>query len=114
MRNVVFMQLAVAFAVAAGAAVVGGRTAAWSALLGGASCVVPNAIFAIRLFAGTQKPGGASPATFFVGEFIKIFVTIALMGAVVWLYRDLNWLAFLVGVIAVLKSYILLLIRVRT
>jgi ATP synthase protein I len=114
MRNVVFLQLAVTVVVAVVAAVIGGSAAAWSALLGGASCVVPNALFAFRLFSGTKKPGGASPVTFFLGEFVKIFLTIAFMGAVVWLYRDLNWLAFLVGVIAVLKSYILLLIRVRS
>lgn len=114
MRNVVLMQLLVTILVAVGAGVIGGATAGWSALLGGVCCAVPNALFAFRMFAGTQRPGGASPFTFFVGEFVKIFLTIAAMGAVVWLYRDLNWLAFLVGVIAVLKSYLLLLFRVRS
>lgn len=114
MGGVVLMQFAVAAAVSLIAAGLGGASAGWSALLGGASCVVPNALFALRLFAGTQKPEGATPATFFIGEFVKIFLTIAFMGAVVWLYRDLNWLAFIAAVIAVLKSYILLLIRVRT
>jgi len=51
--------------------------------------------------------------TFFFGEFVKIALTIALMGAVVWLYRELNWPAFIVAFIVVLKSYIILLFRHR-
>lgn len=114
MRSVVILQLCVTVVVALGAALIGGQAAGWSALLGGVCCAVPNALFAFRMFAGTQRPGGATPVTFFVGEFVKIFLTIAGMAAVVWLYRELNWLAFLVGVIAVLKSYLLLLFRVRS
>lgn len=51
--------------------------------------------------------------SFFIGEFIKIATTIALLGAVVWLYRDVNWLAFVLSFIAVLKSYIILLFKLR-
>jgi ATP synthase protein I len=90
---------------------VSGQHAAISALAGGLACAIPNGLFALRLFAGTRKPGGASPITFFVGEFLKIASTIALLAAVVWLYRDVHWLAFLVGFIAVLKSYLILLFR---
>jgi len=51
--------------------------------------------------------------TFLFGEFIKIATTLALMGAVVWLYRDVNWLAFVLSFIVVLKSYLILLFRHR-
>lgn len=51
--------------------------------------------------------------TFFFGEFLKILITIALMGAVAVKYSDVNWLAFIVGFIVVLKSYLILLFRRR-
>jgi ATP synthase protein I len=68
-------------------------------------------LFALRLFTAAKKPGGANPATFFIGEFIKIALTLAGLGLVVWLYRDLNWLALIAGFIVALKSYIILLFR---
>ena len=111
MARIVVLQFCAALIVAIIAAIIGGHHAAISALSGGLACAIPNGLFALRLFAGTRKPGGASPITFFVGEFLKIASTIALLAAVVWLYRDVHWLAFLVGFIAVLKSYLILLFR---
>lgn len=103
--------MAATMVVALVAGLMGGTSALISALLGGLCCVVPNALFAWRLFVGTQKPGGANPMTFFIGEFIKIALTIALLGAVAWLYHDLNWLALVAAFIVALKSYIILLFR---
>src|SRR5450759_3890070 len=105
MLHVIFLQLATTVI----AGLVSGWPALYSALLGGLCCVVPNGLFALRLFASAQKPGGADPMSFFIGEFIKIALTVALLGAVAWLYRDLNWLALIAGFIVALKSYILLL-----
>jgi ATP synthase protein I len=68
-------------------------------------------LFALRLFADARKPGGANPISFMVGEFIKIALTVALLGAAAWLYHGLNWLALLAGFIVALKSYIILLFR---
>ena len=111
MLNVVLLQLATTVIAAMIAGLLGGLPALFSALLGGLCCVVPNGLFALRLFASAQKPGGADPMSFFIGQFIKIALTIALLGAVAWLYRDLNWLALIAGFIVALKSYILLLFR---
>lgn len=83
----------------------------WSAVLGGLCCVVPNGLFALRLFANAQRLSEANPATFFIGEFIKIALTVALLGAIAWLYHGLNWLALMCGFIVALKSYIILLFR---
>ncbi|MBI1835392.1 MAG: ATP synthase subunit I, partial [Burkholderiales bacterium] len=55
--------------------------------------------------------GGGSPMNFFIGEFIKIALTLALFGAVVMFYPGLNWLAFIAAFIVVLKSYLILLFR---
>jgi ATP synthase protein I len=77
------------------AGLLGGWSAMLSAVLGGICCVVPNGIMAMRLFAGTQKVGGANPATFFIWEFVKIALTLALLFLTARLYHDLNWLALL-------------------
>lgn len=111
MLRLVSLQLIATAVVGVLAALLGGGPAAFSAVLGGICCVVPNAIMAVRLFAGTKKPGGANPATFFIWEFIKLALTVALLWLTVSLYHDLNWLALLAGFIVALKSYIFLLFR---
>jgi ATP synthase protein I len=111
MARIVTLQFCATFILAIIAALIGGQAAGISALLGGLCYAVPNALFALRLYAGTKKPGGANPFTFFTGEFLKILITIALLAAVVKFYHDVHWLAFLVGFVVVLKSYFILLFR---
>jgi ATP synthase protein I len=102
MLRIVSLQLIATAVAGLVAALLGGAPAAVSAMLGG--------LFALRLFASARR-GQANPGTFFIGEFIKIAMTLALLGAAVWLYHDLNWLALLCGFIVALKSYIILLFR---
>ena len=111
MLRLVLTQLAMTLFATAVAGLIGGKHALLSALLGGLCCVVPNALFALRLFIGVMRQGTLSPLTFFFGEFTKIALTIALLAAVVAGYRDLNWLALLAAFIVALKSYIILLFR---
>ena len=111
MLRLVLLQLAITVITSVIAGLLGGIHALFSALLGGLCCVVPNGLFALRLFTSAQKSGVANPMTFFIGEFIKIGLTIALLGAVVWGYHDLNWLALIAAFIVALKSYIILLFR---
>ncbi|HEX2530424.1 MAG TPA: ATP synthase subunit I [Burkholderiaceae bacterium] len=111
MLHVVLLQLATTVVTSLIAGLLGGVSALLSALLGGLCCVVPNGLFALRLFANAQKSGAANPMSFFIGEFIKIALTVALLGAVAWLYHDLNWLALIAGFVVALKSYIILLFR---
>lgn len=111
MLRVVLLQFATTIIASVIAGLIGGAPALLSALLGGLCCVVPNSLFALRLFANAQKAEAANPMSFFIGEFIKIALTIALLGAVAWLYRDLNWLALIAGFVVALKSYIILLFR---
>ncbi|NMM28321.1 MAG: ATP synthase subunit I [Glaciimonas sp.] len=113
MARIVMLQIFATILITLVAGLLGGMTAALSALLGGICCVVPNGLFAVRLFMAAHRPGGTDPMAFFVGEFIKIASTMALFGAVAWLYRDVNWPAFLGGFIVVLKSYFILLFRHR-
>lgn len=111
MQRLVLLQLATTIIASMIAGLIGGTHALYSAMLGGLCCVVPNGLFALRLFTSAQKPGGANPMSFFIGEFVKIALTLALLGAVVWLYRELNWLALIAAFIVALKSYIFLLVR---
>jgi ATP synthase protein I len=111
MLRIVSLQLIATVVAGVLAALLGGVPAMLSALFGGLCCVLPNGFFAFRLWLGTQRPGGANAISFFIWEFIKIAMTVALIGATAWLYRDLNWFAFLAGFIVALKSYIILLFR---
>ena len=110
MLQIVLLQFATTVITGLIAGALGGKHALVSALLGGLCCVVPNSLFALRMFVNARKQV-VSPMTFFNGEFIKIALTAASLGAVVWLYRDLNWLALLAAFIVALKSYIILLFR---
>ncbi len=114
MARIIGLQLLTAIVVALLAMLLGGKHAGISALLGGLSCALPNALFAVRLFMNERKPSGASPTTFFVWEFVKIGLTMACMVAVGWLYTDVSWPAFVAGIVVVLKSYIFLLFRNRS
>lgn len=111
MARIIQLQFLSAIGVALIALLVAGKHAGLSALLGGLSCTLPNALFAMRLFMNERKPGGASPTTFFVWEFVKIGLTMGAMVAAGWLYESVVWPAFIVGVIVALKSYIILLFR---
>ncbi len=110
MFRVVLLQGIAALSVTLVAWALGGTAAAWSALAGGAACVVPNGLFALRLAAAARRPQGTSAATFFVGEFLKVASTVALLALVAWAYQDLVWLAMIAAVIVTLKSYFIALI----
>ncbi|MFJ3315504.1 ATP synthase subunit I, partial [Herbaspirillum huttiense] len=81
MLRIILLQLLTTVIAALVAGMLGGLPALWSALLGGVCCVVPNALFALRLHVSAQKPGGTNPMTLFFGEFIQLATTFALLGA---------------------------------
>jgi ATP synthase protein I len=111
MLRLILIQLATTLVASVIAALIGGAHAFYSALLGGLCCVLPNGLFALRLYASARRPETLSPMTFFVGEFAKIATTVTLLAMVVWWYHDLNWLALIAAFIVALKSYIILLVR---
>jgi ATP synthase protein I len=113
MFRLVALQIFATALVAVIAWPLGGPAAAASALLGGAACFVPNALFALRLTAAARRPGGADAITFFVGEFVKVGSTVALLALIAWAYKDVVWLALIAAVIATLKSYLVALLLWR-
>lgn len=110
MSRIVGLQILATLIVALVAWPLGGVMAAVSALLGGAACVVPNALFALRLAMAARRPQGTDMGVFFVGEFVKIGSTIALLVLIAWAWKDVVWLALIVAVVAALKSYLIALL----
>lgn len=108
MFKIVGLQILMTSVVALCSGFIAGPAAAVSALLGGAACFVPNALLAARLaFLVRRKPQGVGVQTFFVGEFIKLGLTLALLVAFSRSYSDLVWLAMIIAIAACLKSYLL-------
>ena len=109
--EVVVAQLCLGLLVAALCWAVAGWLAAASSLAGSAAYLLPNAVFALRLWASTYRPGGASPELFFIGEFLKVGVAIALLWLIAKVGGDqVQWLAVLAGLVATLKGYVVLIV----
>ncbi len=110
MFRIVGLQILATLVVALVAWPLGGAKATVSALLGGAACVIPNALFALRLAIAARRPQGTDMGVFFVGEFVKLGSTIALLVLVAWAYKDVVWPALVIAIIAALKSYMVALL----
>ena len=104
--RVVVVQAVVGVVVALLAWLITGRMAAgWSAGYGALSVVLPAALFARGVV--RQRPGGAAAAMvgIFGWELVKLVLCIAMLAAAPKLVPDLSWLALLVGLIVVMKTY---------
>jgi ATP synthase protein I len=97
MFKVILLQVAATIITALAAAWFAGTRGLVSAALGGAVCVLPNFLFALRLKLAANRPGASYPVNFFLGEFVKIAATIGLLVFVVKEYTDLHWPSLLVG-----------------
>lgn len=81
-----------------------GREAALSLAYGGAAAIVPNALFAVRLALHRGRSPESYPAVFFLGEIVKIGLTVALL---VWAAKSmpqLQWPPLVAGLIAALHA----------
>lgn len=112
MFRVVAIQAGTAILVAIVAAVLAGGRGAASALVGGFACVVPNALFAAHLALRSLLPPpntdeGSSHATrvavgLLAGEFLKVFLTIALLALAAKTLPGLVWPALIASIMATL------------
>lgn len=101
------LQLSLVLVVTGCALLVGGNTAGLSALLGGMSYFLPSLLFALRLsrLARAAVTSGASyPIEFFLGEAMKIALTIGLLVLCHLLVPDLMWGWFLGGLATALQA----------
>ena len=78
-----------------------GKVAAYSALLGGLTCVIPNAFLALRLVVPRRDtgPGGLVRAAY-IGELGKLALTVLMFSLVFTLVRPLAAGALFAGFIA--------------
>lgn len=86
------------------AGVLAGSRGAISAGLGVVSCVLPNAMFVLRLTSLKGRPGSSYPAHFFLGEFVKVLATAGLLAVSIVGYPDMHWLSLLAGWVVALQA----------
>lgn len=84
---------------------------AFHLLIGGLAAWVPNTLFAMRLIFLRGKPPESQVTVFFVGEFAKIALTVAFLFITVRSVPDLQWLPWLLGLIAAIKAPLLFGLR---
>lgn len=99
-QRLLLIQFGVAMLIAVISLLISGSTAAFSAIVGGLVCVVPNACFVRKLF----KHNGARAARqivngFYKGEALKLTLSILLF-ALVFRFLKINPLVFFVAYIA--------------
>lgn len=84
-----------------------GHVAAYSSLLGGLICVIPNAFLALRLAVPRRDPGpGALVRAAYIGELGKLVLTVLLFGMVFTLVRPLAaWPLFAGFIAAILATF---------
>ena len=93
------------------ALVFAGLWAGLSAFAGGMTYLIPTSMFVLHLVLKLLSKRDATAVTFFIGEAIKIGVAMVLMYLVVKVFgSSLVWPAFFVGLLVVLKAYVLLLV----
>ena len=98
------LQVAVVAVLALLVGGVWGREAALSLAYGGAAAIVPNALFAVRLALHRGRSPESYPVVFFLGEIVKIGLTVALL---VWAAKSmpqLRWPPLVAGLIAALHA----------
>lgn len=93
----------------------GKHGAAWSALYGALTVVIPAALFARGLTSkvASMNPG-AAVAGFFLWEMVKIGLTVAMLFAAPRLVPELSWPAMLISLVVTMKVvWLVLLLRSR-
>ena len=97
MFRAILLQTITILISALAAGLIAGTRGAVSAALGGAVCTLPNFLFALRLKFVETRPGASYAAIFFLGQVVKIALTIGLLVSVVKIYPDLHWPSMLIG-----------------
>ena len=104
MLKAVYLQIGATILASLIAGLVMGLPGALSAALGGAACILPNLLFALRLYAVSKRPDASYVLEFFVGELFKIALTVGLLATVRLVYPDVHWLTLFIGFVVALKA----------
>ena len=79
---------------------------AWSAGYGALAVVLPAALFARGMARQSATANaGAAMVRFFVWEIAKLALTVAMLALAPRVVKDLSWLALLVSMVVVMKTY---------
>jgi ATP synthase protein I len=99
--KVLLAQLGLSVILAALFWAMNGSVSGYSALLGGLTCVIPNAFLALRLVVPRRDPGaGALVRAAYIGELGKLALTVLMFSIVFTLVRPLAAGALFAGFIA--------------
>ena len=82
-------------------------------VLGGMAAVIPNALFALRLAVHRGRSPESYPVVFFLGEFVKIGLTLGLLAWIVHWQTEVRWLPLILGLIVALKAPLFAMLFVR-
>lgn len=107
------MHLAIAIVIAIVATLIGGEKAGISAILAGGSCVVPNAIMFLGFYVNDRFLKKPMFPVVVALEVMKIAISVVLLILSFWLYKEMNGLVFILSFVISIKSYLLLLLRVK-
>ena len=111
LAQIILTQAAILVVVALLAGLVAGFDSMWSAFAGGMVYLIPSALVVMQMLMRLYAGANASVVSFFIGEAVKIGGSIVLMGLLVKFAGDaIVWPALLIGLVAVLKAYVLLII----
>lgn len=111
LAQIIMSQFAILVVVTLLAGLIGGFDSLWSAFAGGMVYLIPSALIVMQMLMRLYAGANASVASFFIGEAVKIGGSIVLMGLLVRFAGDaIVWPALLIGLVAVLKAYVLLII----
>lgn len=107
------LQVASVLLLGLAAAGISDWTSAKFFVLGGAAAVIPNALFALRLAVHRGRAPESYPVVFFLGEFVKIGLTLGLLAWIVHWQTDVRWLPLILGLIVALKAPLFALLIAR-
>jgi len=109
--NMVLAQAALLLLAALVSWLVAGGYAALSALAGGLAYLIPSSFAALHMLVKIYSQANAGALTFFWAQALKIGGTLAMLALVVrFAGAYLVWPALLIGLVVVLKGYVLLLV----
>jgi ATP synthase protein I len=100
----ILLQIGLVAVLALGAWITSGNSSALYVVLGGAAAIIPNSLFAARLALNRGRSSESYPVVFFLGQMLKIGLTMGLLAAIVKYAAPVQWLPLLLGLIVALKA----------
>lgn len=110
--KILYAQLLVTLAVTSVFAWLDGWQAALSPLLGCGIALIPNLLFAYRIYLARNAEAQTMVNAFYTGEVLKLIMTVA-MFALVFRYLSAHFATLLIGYLAVLSVFWFALFRWR-